>query len=582
MNIDEIISNLPPTSANGSEGTKTGKGETNPHRAREGQELLEALKRAELYLSRDRSEADKHHVTCPWADEHGTETRHVSTFVRDGSGTEYPYVVFKCSHAHSLREGGPRKYRLKDMRAWLQEKGHLETEVGPKGLDKLANIWASEVESDFLAVTGNLWFRYTGTHWLNVAPDDEVDPAIHLFLRNVGVSVSPKVIEGVRKLARTDLGIIKAQELNENPGLIPLRNGIYDLAQDKLLPHSRCHRFTYCLDYEFDPKADCPRFTQWLREVLVNEDGTPCLEWISLLEEWLGCCLTSNISNQDALVNVGEGSNGKGTFARVLRRLVGEEQCAAVILQNLTSSYHRASLMGKLVGFIDEPAPEEMRTGGKWLKILTGEDPIQARHPYGKEFRFRPTMRFVISCNTLPETLDLTRGYFRRLLIIEWRRKFGEADPWRKDEQVMPADTRLDHKLRLELPGIFNLALTGLRRLQQRGWHFAPPEESARLKEEYYLSQDTVAQFLDECCCRRADQWVAVNLLYEHYQRWCDRSGYRNEKVLNKDAFGKRLNQLGFPKARFQWDAEQKKSLRVRDGLKLGAEEPILQGASNP
>ena len=59
--------------------------------------------------------------------------------------------------------------------------------------------------------------------------------------------------------------------------------------------------------------------------------------------------------------------------------------------------------------------------------------------------------------------------------FVEWRFRPSNPDP------------HLDRKLLSELPGILNLALDGLDRLQARGGDFPEPEESKALKMEYRL-----------------------------------------------------------------------------------------------
>jgi putative DNA primase/helicase len=172
-------------------------------------------------------------------------------------------------------------------------------------------------------------------------------------------------------------------------------------------------------------------------------------------------------------------------------------------------------------------------------------------------FSFLPATRLVVSCNSLPATRDLSHGYFRRLLIIEWR--FRPAEP----------DTALDEKLAAELPGLFNRAMAGLQRFRARGCRFAVMPESDRLKSEYQQSQDV--------CRRDPDRAVPVGDLYRAFVAWRRAKGYRHES--DEHVFGRRLTELGLPKSE---QRRNKKGLnhKVRPGLEL--DRAALQAALGP
>ena len=86
--------------------------------------------------------------------------------------------------------------------------------------------------------------------------------------------------------------------------------------------------------------------------------------------------------------------------------------------------------------------------------------------------------------NELPDTTDLTNGYFRRMCIIPFKRTFSESEQNR--DLLMELTEELRH---------FNWAIEGLKRLRENNYVFS---QSSVIEEElrkYRLSQNPVLNF---------------------------------------------------------------------------------------
>jgi P4 family phage/plasmid primase-like protien len=398
---------------------------------------------------------------------------------------------------------------------------------------KYARLFARAQEGLLMFVDGDQWWSYENNHWRYTGATMARADMQHFLMDQRGIK-SPQItaakVRSTLDLAGPLLGPVRVDDLNPNKEWIPLKNGVYDTRTGRFFEHDPEHRFTYCLNFNYDPKADCPQIKAFLREVMIGQDGQTCEEWVEFLEEWTGYCAIADNRAQTTLVNVGEGGNGKGAYARLLQKFVGAGQHHAIDVEMLHDPYHRAALVGKLAGFINEPSRRALEKNGGVVKAISGGDEINARNPCEKVFSFLPMTRLVVSCNDLPSTQDLSRGYFRRLILLEWRFK----------PQV--PDTELDEKLAAELPGLFKLAMAGLQRFRERGWKFAELPESDRLKADYQKAQDTTAQFLDDVCVHEDGLTVSPAELHRAYAAWCKVKGYR---ALNENAFGQRLTRLG-------------------------------------
>jgi putative DNA primase/helicase len=401
----------------------------------------------------------------------------------------------------------------------------------------LSTAWADESRDEFLYVEGDQWWRYEGGRW-HYSSLEIVQASVQRFLTRASLE-KPKLtvtrarIQNVVFLAKSLLGPVPLSEFDAHPEWIPLRNGVFDTRTGELLPHCPDYRLTHQAAYDFDPAAKCPRWQKFLGQVMLTSDRLPHSEWITILQEWFGYCMIADVTAQAAMFWVGEGQNGKGTATRVLEQLIGTEYCTAIPIEQLHDPYYRASLHGKLVGLVNEPDPKALQKNGNFFKALTGGDRMDARRPTEKVFSFVPLCRLVISCNDLPATRDVSRGYFRRIILIEWRYNVPDAE----------RDSSLDETLITELPGIFNWAMKGLMRWGTRGRKFDIPAESQTLLADYRMSEDTLGRFLDEGTAKEEEGFVSCSLLYAAYVKWCKLSG---EHADSAASVGRRLNKQGF------------------------------------
>ena len=107
-------------------------------------------------------------------------------------------------------------------------------------------------------------------------------------------------------------------------------------------------------------------------------------------------------------------------------------------------------------------------------------------------------------------------------------------------------DKHLIDKLKLELPGILNWAIDGLRDWKEKGLAF--PNEVKTATDSYRQEMDIISGFLADCCLIREDAEVRSKNLYEAYLEWCENNG---EKAISQTALGLKFVERGFEKKKF-------------------------------
>src|SRR5208283_4151429 len=116
------------------------------------------------------------------------------------------------------------------------------------------------------------------------------------------------------------------RKINDRMEWINLESGILNINAFEIIPHSEEFYFTQILPIDFDPesKKRCDNFEKFL----ATNVKTP--EVIAQLQEFTGYCLVRHAKYEKALYLLGPGADGKSTYMKILRELVGPENCSAV------------------------------------------------------------------------------------------------------------------------------------------------------------------------------------------------------------------------------------------------------------
>ncbi len=268
-------------------------------------------------------------------------------------------------------------------------------------------------------------------------------------------------------------------------GRINFKNGVLDLnkSSETLLPHSDDYGFRGVLPYDFDPEAECPVFTEWVNGIMLDD-----YELVNVLQEYMGYVVRGGeYKYHKALWLGGIGRNGKSTFVDLLKALIGAGNFSVISIKALMADkFAGAALDGKIANFSEETSPQELADSGPF-KNLTGDGDIFAQKKYGDPYSFRNRAKLIMTYNQIPDLKDLTAGMLSRPLIIPFQKIIAEADQ----------DQDIKKKLFKELPGIFNFAMVGWRRLEAQG-RFSTSAKSELALKHVKEESCNVYQWVDQ------------------------------------------------------------------------------------
>jgi len=221
---------------------------------------------------------------------------------------------------------------------------------------------------------------------------------------------------------------------------------------------------------------------------------------------------------------LGGGGQGKGVFLSVIREILGVGNVSASTLQTLVENrFATAGLYGKLAN-ISGDVNDVMLSDSGIFKALTGDDLIRAEFKGKPEFNFLNRAKLLFSANQLPPTKDKSTGYFRRWVLIDFKR-----------EMVKHPNTHLLAELLEERSGIFNWMLEGAKRVSESGFSYETDPE--KMAAAYIERSEPVVKFLEECYIEDFDKHETSAEVFSAYNTWA-----RENKM-------KRLSSKGFVNA---------------------------------
>lgn len=287
--------------------------------------------------------------------------------------------------------------------------------------------------------------------------------------------------------------------------LVNCRNGLVDVMTGELLPHDPDVLTLFQVPLSYDPEATCPKYEAWMEERLPGQ--------MAALEDVSCQVLDMTRTPQRFVFLFGPPRSGKSTFLRILVALVGKTNTSSVTLHQLSDDrFASANLYGKVLNVAADLSSRDVKDLSN-LKMLTGEDQLNANRKYGAQFSFTSQALLAFSANDVPTVNDPTGAYQERAVPFHFTSQFlGKEDP------------RIEDGILAELPGILNRFIRALQAHRERGGYIGT---DAATRDTFSRQSNRVKEFLDEMTravvrpegTPRASLWTS-------WQSWAEANGY--------------------------------------------------------
>lgn len=369
---------------------------------------------------------------------------------------------------------------------------------------------------------------------------EELKAILVKYTKNLHVEPSTKIMENI-KLNLSSLTIlsgdrvpntwITTSDATEPVNSVVTESGILTVVGDdvNIKPNTPDFFALGKVPYKYDSSAECPRWNVFLDEVTGENKSLQ-----RMLQQWAGYLLVPTQKYQCFLLCYGEAATGKGTYARAMKSMLGQDNCSDVPLRRFVDKFSMYLTYGKKLNIAGDAEQELTPQVEAVIKTWTGKDGLDYERKFKDGFTAEATAKLMILANDFPTFTDKSMGTWRRLKIVPFTRE---------DTNVLEHD--LDERLREELPGILNWAIAGLRDLSEKHG-FAMAEESKQVWEQFKEESNPAGIYLRSNYFFDHEYAFGCSpaTVYAKYREWCKRNGY---VAMSNKTFGKEIRRA-FPK----------------------------------
>lgn len=323
----------------------------------------------------------------------------------------------------------------------------------------------------------------------------------------------------------------KRNEFDSDINIINLQNGLYDIQENNLRPHTPYYISLNQKPIFYDPAAKPKLFWKFLKDVLYPIE-------IRTAVEVMAYTFLRDTPFEYFFKLFGYGSNGKSVFTSLLTSLHDSRNVSNVSISSLLDNRFALSDLEFKDINIDNELSSMVIKDTSILKKLTGgrKQPIRIERKNQKAYDTYLYAKLFFNTNTIKETLDQTAAYYRREIIISFPNTFEGA----KD------DPHLDKKLssKKELSGIFNVLMVALRRILKNNRIFLNERTSDERRQKYERAVNPIKAFLEEAVAEDSteDEWTTKTELFQAYVKFCGKYTIAKKSI---EALGRDLKKLG-------------------------------------
>jgi putative DNA primase/helicase len=285
---------------------------------------------------------------------------------------------------------------------------------------------------------------------------------------------------------------ITKADLDKHKNLICCGNGVVNLEDGKIYPHSSELLFTQKCNANYKIGCRSATIDKFLKDIQPNEDNR------NALTRWLGYSLSGETKAEKFLFIDGKGGNGKGTLTSLMMKLLGDLAVViparGLMLGKPTDANNATPVLNALVGkrfAITEELPPNTKLDTALIKSLSGRDKLYYRRLHHEAESFDAQFKLTLSGNNLPELLDAKdKGFARRLLRLKFESDFTGS---RCDEGLKD---RLQSQENID--AFFYLLVQNAVEWYKSGLIVTSDMQAAA--QEYLADEDFLGEFISSYC----------------------------------------------------------------------------------
>ena len=282
---------------------------------------------------------------------------------------------------------------------------------------------------------------------------------------------------------------------------IQFKDKIYDIKTGNSFKSTSKYFTTNPIPYKLGDNEECPNI-----EKLFNDWVGP--NYVPTLYEITAYCITQDKFMQRLIALVGAGSNGKGTFASLIQRLIGDSNYSSSELKELCEGrFETASaLYKKLLCIIGEVSYDDISNTNQ-LKKISGEDKLRFEFKGKTAFTDDNTATVLCLTNSLPQTPDKSLGFYRRWLIVDFPNQFQVG----KNPINSISDSEMENFARRCFNVLVQIYQT--RKFTNEG-------DYQQREQTYEEKSNPLLKFIDEMCEDVGNEHTPFKDFYNSFNDW--------------------------------------------------------------
>lgn len=425
-----------------------------------------------------------------------------------------------------------------------QAKKRLDTE--DKDFENKIKKAASGFKKDYIDLAEEFWetqpFYYDSARiwwlwdfkrccWIRI-DDSDLFNTIYGDAKEQGVKITSP---GIKAEITTALKMVgrKHKPIESPPNIIQFKDNIYYIDSGNIKPSSPEYFNCNPIPWDIGESKETP-----IMDKIFEEWVGP--DQVQLLYEVIAYCMIQDYPLNRIFCFVGCGSNGKTCYLNVLKRVVGEKNCASTELDRLVKSFGTSVLYKKLVCLMGE-TNFGLLEKTSILKRISGNDTIDFEFKGKDIFVGKSYAKLIIATNTVPPTTDKTLGFFRRWILIDFPNIFSE----KKDILIDIPDIEYNNLCKKCVDIVRDLI--GKRRFTNEG-------SVEDRKKRYEELSNPLKPFLKENYKTDLSGFTPIYLVFETFNTYLSQRGLRN---VTKNELTKLMENEGIGKVRKDFKGNQ-------------------------
>src|SRR5699024_4991603 len=188
------------------------------------------------------------------------------------------------------------------------------------------------------------------------------------YIKRLIVQIIPSLkISQIREVMER-LELVSPIKKHADPRYIGLKNGVYDIVENKLLEHNPKFVITNQMNANFNPAAESETVDNMFH-LIGNGDG----DIIQLLKEMIGYTLYRANILEKIFILLGSGGNGKSTLLNAVAILHGYDNIESLSIQQVGEKFSTGLLQGKTVNVGDDIPFNSIKDTSILKKLATGQ-----------------------------------------------------------------------------------------------------------------------------------------------------------------------------------------------------------------